>query len=220
MAEALRKPRPRQPRDTGDSKTRLIRAVRAACARLGLDDDDRRDIQLALVKKRSLSDMTLAEIGIVLDQLNKDWKGPSGHGSHIGKIRALWWSLYWLGLVASPDDGAIDSFVRKQTGISALRFLNHRRAASVVEPLKSWLAREGVAWDGEADLIADRRAVARAIWQRLRSLGLPPVPDLGWEAYLRGAVSISAREVDWSRHEWDAIIRHLGKMLRRKLARP
>ena len=218
MAEALRKPRPRQQRDTGDSKTQLIRAVRAACHRLGLDDDARRDIQLALVKKRSLSDMTLAEIGLVLDRLNKDWKGPSGHGGHIGKIRALWWSLYWLGLIASPEDSALNSFVRKQTGISALRFLNHRRASSVIEPLKSWLAREGIAWERDGDGFADRRSVARASWHRLRDLDA--VPASCWGAYLAPAMSISAREADWSRHEWDAIIRHLGKLLRRKLARP
>ncbi|HEU4958989.1 MAG TPA: regulatory protein GemA [Sphingomonas sp.] len=200
-----------------DSRTKLVRAIRAACNRLGLDDDARRDIHLALTGKRSTTQMTFAELGQVLDRLNKDWKGPSGHRAHIGKIRALWWTLYWLGAVAEPNDHAIDAFVRRQTGVSALSFLDHRSASAVVEGLKSWAAREGVRWEKEPGELGDRRAVADAIWRKLRETGA--AWGSWYQLYAAEALKVSPQPEDWSRHEWDAVIKLLGKRLRRTQGR-
>ncbi|UIJ46927.1 regulatory protein GemA [Sphingomonas cannabina] len=205
-----------------ESRKKLMIAVRAACNRLGLDDDARRDIQQGIVGKASMSDMTIAELGKVLDRLNKDWKGPSGHRAHVGKIRALWWSLYWLGAVVEPNDAAIDSFVRRQSGISALRFLDHRNASSVVEALKSWLEREGVDWQhhgtGIGAELADRIAVAHAIWRRLIDQGVVGV-GAGLGRYCSALIELPADDRNWSRHEWDAAIKLIGKRLRKELGR-
>jgi len=200
-----------------DSRIKLVRAIRAACRRLGLDDDARHDIQEAITGKRSATKMSFAELGQVLDRLNKDWKGPSGHRAHIGKIRALWWTLYWLGAVEEPNDRAIDAFVRRQTGVSALAFLDHRSSPAVVEALKSWAAREGVQWQPHPAEHDDRRAVVDALWTELRHRDA--VGALRYESYVAGALSIPADRTAWSRHEWDAAIRLLGKRLRREVAR-
>src|SRR3546814_5673177 len=85
-----------------------------------------------------------------------------GHRAHVGKIRALWWSLYWLGAIEDPKDRPLDAFVKRQTGMSSLRFLDHRKAASVIEALKSWAAREGVRWP-TAERLEDLRQTNRGI---------------------------------------------------------
>lgn len=189
-----------------ESRTKMIQAVRAACRRLGLDDDARRDMQVGVVGKASMTDMTLDELGTLLDRLNKDWKGPAGHRAHVGKIRALWWTLYWLAAVEEPNDRAIDAFVRRQTGVSALRFLDHRTAPAVVEALKSWAAREGVAWLPRPDDMDDRRAVLSALATRLGVVSA---------GQLLIASGLGAPSADWTRHQFDAAIRLLGKQVRK-----
>lgn len=175
-----------------NERTRLYRAVHAACRQNGLDDDDRKAMQVEICGKASLSDMTPAEIARMLDRLNRNSKAPAGHRAHIGKIRALWWSLYWLGKVESSDDRAIGAFVKRQTGINALRFVDHKSAPAVIEALKSWLERAGVVWPDPANIArigamnpgftathGDRIAVLRAINARLGAVGIPSEIVLG-----------------------------------------
>lgn len=196
-----------------ESRTAKMRAIRAACRRIGLDDEARKDVQLGVTGKASMKDMDLAELGQVLDRLNRDWKGPSGHGSHAGKIRAVWWTLYWIGAVDKPNDNAISAFVRRMTGVSALRFLDHRGAPRVIEALKDWAAREGVVWPKEPGELGDRRAVVEALWAKLRAAGQVAYPHPG--PYAAAALAVTNDPAKWSRHELDAVIRLLGKQVRR-----
>lgn len=177
---------------TISERTRMYRAVHAACRKNGLDDDDRKAMQVEICGKASLSDMTVAEIARLLDRLNRNSKAPAGHRAHVGKIRALWWSLFWLGEVESSDDRAIGAFVKRQTGINALRFVDHKSAPAVIEAMKSWLDRAGVAWPDPANMAriaamnpgftathGDRIAVLRAINARLGVVGIPAEIVLG-----------------------------------------
>jgi phage gp16-like protein len=61
---------------TISERTRMYRAVHAACRKNGLDDDDRKAMQVELCGKASLSDMTVAEIARLLDRLNRNSKAP------------------------------------------------------------------------------------------------------------------------------------------------
>lgn len=200
---------------TNDSRKKLIIAVHTSARRLGLDEDARRDVQVAATGKRSLTEMSIAEMGKVLDQLNRDRK-PSGRGAHVGKIRALWWSLYWLGEVASPEDDAISAFVRRQTGIATLRFLDHRHAPPVIEALKDWLTRVGVQWPKDTQGLGDRRAVCWTIWNRLRDVAQLGDATLG--DYVGQVLRIAPTDMSWSAQEWDAAIRLLGRKLQRAQA--
>lgn len=201
-----------------ESRKKLMIAVRAACRRLGLDDDARREIQVGLTGKASMTEMDMADLGKVLDSLNRDWKGPQGHRAHIGKIRALWWTLYWIGAIDEPKDRAIDAFVRRQTGVSALRFLDHRGSHAVVEALKSWAGREGVEWPKAPGELGDRQAVLDTLWRRLRETGFVSTFTAG--AYVSAALEIPPPEQRaWTAHELDAAIRLLGKRLRRELGK-
>lgn len=230
------KPRARKDRRTpasrapvaDDSRTRLIRAIRAACRRQQIDDDTRKAIQCERIGKASMSDMTLPELGRLLDHFNRHWSGPMGHRAHIGKIKALWWTLYWLGAVADPGDHAISAFVERQTGISALKFLDHTRAAAVIEALKSWAGRAGVIWPtseqvadharywpGHNAAAAERMAVLEALARELRQRGLM-FGD--YSVYLSSALQIGQNSNCWSPAELDAGIRLLGRKLRRAAA--
>lgn len=199
-----------------ESRRQKMLAVFAACRRLGLDEDTRRDIQQDVIGKASMSKMDLTEIGRLLDHLNRDWKGPSGHRAHVGKVRALWWSLYWLGTIDQPKERAIDAFVQRQAGVAALRFLDHRSAPAVIEALKSWCAREGVRWPSPPEELGDRQAVLDAIWLKLREAAL--VSDRAPVTYVTASLEIPRPDQRaWTRHELDAAIRLVGKRLRRGL---
>lgn len=221
-----------------DSRRKLIGAVHAAARALG--EEDRRAIYAEVTGKRSLTEMTLAEIGQVLDRFNRNRPRPMAHRPHVAKVRALWWTLYWLGEAQSPADTALDAFVRRQTGIDGLRFLDHRNAPAVIEALKAWAARAGVRWPTTAELGAmqaavdaatapgadrgygpaggERLAVMDAIWWRLverREVGRS-TPD----AFVVQALKLgSGNRRYWTTREIDEAIKLLGKKLRRAMDR-
>lgn len=55
---------------SGLQKTARQRAVIAICRARDIDDDTRRDIQLRITGKASLKDMTVIDLGFLLDHLN------------------------------------------------------------------------------------------------------------------------------------------------------
>jgi len=181
-------------------RSRLIGALHAAAKKQGLAEDDRRALQLRLVGKSSAADMTPAEIGKVLDALNANAgaRRPSLGQSWQRKVRALWISAHQLGMTESASDAALDAFVSRQAGVSALRFLPPTRASSVIEALKDWMARPvaegggGVDWHGHGShKWDDRHCIALAIWERLAALTAVQDADFTMlDAYARRALSI------------------------------
>ena len=201
-----------------------MRAVLAACRRLGLDQDARKEVQEELTGVASMAEMSERQLGELLDHLNRDYRGTNPNRAHISKIKALWWSLYWLGAIDEPADRALSAFVKRQTGIAALRFLDHRKAHSVVEALKSWLEREGVNWRSDAD-VADFAALRpsweRAEWDRWsvveqihHRLLVRDVIGADLEAYVAASLPIVGRRNQWNARQLDEIIRFLGKKWR------
>lgn len=206
----------------------MIRAIRAACNRLGIDDDERRAIVLDRTGRRSLSDCTPGELGRLLDHFNRDWRREAAPRPHIAKIRALWWSLYWLGAIHRPDDEALSSFVKRQGAAAHLRFVGAASAAVVIEALKAWLERENVHWWADEDVRsvaqestaatafsranADRLAVLDALLSRLKARRVLEWP----ETYMMNAVSRSVETLPFQLTvvELDAAIRALGKAWR------
>ncbi len=206
-----------------DARTRKMRAVLAACRRLGLDDEARREIQLEVTREPSMATMSEQQLGQLLDHLNRDWKGSNPSRPHVAKIKALWWSLYWLGAIEEPADRALSAFVKRQTGVSALRFLDHRSAYSVIEALKSWLEREGVTWKSDAEITDlasawpergrqewDRWSIIHRLAQRMFALDI--VHDA--EQYAARALGIVDHPMRWSPRQLDEVIQLLGRKWR------
>lgn len=121
---------------------------------LGLDDDTARDFYAREVGKRSLREMSVGEQVQVMQALQREVRGggtASGRkldGPYAGKLQALWISGWNLGVVRTRHDEAMLVFLERQTKIQHTRFLrNPHDAKSVIEALKSWLARKaGVEW--------------------------------------------------------------------------
>jgi Protein of unknown function (DUF1018) len=182
------------------------------------------------------------QLGQVLDFLNKDGSRTRAK-PWVGKIRALWWSLYWIGRVDSGSEASLDRFIERQTGKSKIAFLDARNAHQVIEALKSWAARDQALINGRAppkikwptadDLAEQQRhhpnanidtakleriAVIKALADALDRLGL--VSKHAIDRYIAAAVpgkTGSANTIYWTNTELDAAIRVLGKKLRRAL---
>lgn len=191
-----------RPRAPADGRTRKMRAVLAACRRHGLDDDARREVQLEVTGQSSMAEMSENQLGQLLDHLNRDWQGSNPSRPHVAKIKALWWSLYWLGAIDEPGDQALSAFVKRQTGIAALRFLDHRKAHSVIEALKSWLEREGVKWHSDAeiaDLAVDWPGRGKAEWDRW-SVFDAIAQRLFWKDIVRDARQYATKALAFAEH--------------------
>ncbi|MDQ1229300.1 regulatory protein GemA [Sphingomonas sp. SORGH_AS_0879] len=200
---------------TVDPMTARRRAIFAAARDAGLDEDDRRAVQLRVTGKPSLTGMTLTDMDKVLTAIRGNGAARSARpvGStraHVGKIWALWWSLYWLRAVECPEEKALNAWVKRQTGVDAVRFLDHKAAIAVIEAMKAWAAREGVEWSSPPCAQADRRAVLDAIWAKL--LVVNRVEGRTADAFLRQRLNLPAAR--WTDRQTDEAIKLLGRMLR------
>ena len=101
------------------------------------------------------------------------------------KMRALWLSLYHLGVVRDPSEQALVAFAKCVTGgqaqgISAIQWIKDGDARAVVEALKDWASREaGVCWEPYTDAVGERfhrprRRVIEAQVERAKALGVAP----------------------------------------------
>ena len=137
----------------------VLRALHATLRQIGLDDDDKRALYSRVTGKWSAKDMSEDERAAVKDELERlypqiktaskrkatRFNGRSKlSGKYAAKLQALWIAGWNLGLVRNRDDAALEAFVKRQTGLDAVRFCHHPEdAAKAIEALKSWLAREG-----------------------------------------------------------------------------
>ena len=217
-----------------------LAAVHVAKKQLGLDDDTYRAIIGRVAKgKHSSGDLSRPQLGLLLDEMKRlGFKKPppkrAGRSKLADeeqhrKIRALWLSLWNLGVVRSAAEAAIGAFVKRQTGKDALQWCTPKQLNKVVEALKDWATRDaGVFWaakkrvdtdDGPALVQIDpREAVVRAQWRRLLALGAIAHPDdvtaesFGYSCRLPAAFHFYAPA------EWDRLIEILGRMIREAAA--
>lgn len=70
-------------------KSAHVRAIHAACRKLGMDDTERKEMQLQLVGKDSLSAMTLDELDTVLDHLNRGRPAYPGRPATVDRVPLL-----------------------------------------------------------------------------------------------------------------------------------
>lgn len=158
-----------------------VRAIHAIKTRTRLDVPSYRAM-LQGYGVASSKDLSRAEADRLIERM-RDIPGADrppqarATGRYAPKLQAMWIALYNLGAVRNNRDAAMHAFLEGQTGIQHTRFLqDHADAASAVEALKDWLAREGVVWpeitkDRATDLCRMKLAILRAQWLRLIALG-------------------------------------------------
>ena len=140
----------------------LQKLVHVGCRELGLDAETRRDLQLMVCGKASLSDMTEAEVAKVVDALKargfKPSAGPSRKAKRPpaarGDVRfchVLWGKLARAGAVDKAGAKGLNAFLRARFAdkwgaapidIDAMQ--DARQIATVIEALKAMCLRAGI----------------------------------------------------------------------------
>ena len=161
--------------------------------------------------------MSLSQLKVVADALDARPPGDRlPEGGLTRKLRALWISGWHLGVVRDRGDTALAAFVRRATGLDAVRWINDpANAMTAVEALKGLLAREaGVDWSANT---TDNPRV-RVLEARERILALRGVAD-PWTAI--GVDKACVKPFARLRSaEADALIRALGEHVRAEEGHP
>ena len=130
----------------------LVKLIHIARNDLQMDEDTYRQMLQGLTGKASTKEMDTTQLNRVLESMKK--KGfrikPAGKARsglplddhpQSKKIRALWLEMAASGIVRDSSEQALSLWVKRETGISALRWLNNEQASSVIEKLKKWQRR-------------------------------------------------------------------------------
>lgn len=230
-------------RKTDPYRRQLLGKVHIAKTALGLDDDTYRDLLEARTGKRSAAKCSNAQLVDLVEHFKSQGfkpkrKAPAragrrnlADGDVHRKIRALWLSLYHLGLVQEPSEPALAAFVKRQAAVDDLRFLTPGQAYKVIEALKAWAARPvekggaAVSWEAYAGVdgptYIPRGRVMEAQWRILHDLGVVQIRDTGalsgWvEKFVKSPCKFSHTHV--SDADADRVIEALGRKLRKAKA--
>ena len=123
--------------------SRLIGVIHIAKGQLGMDDDSYRDFLLDVTGKDSCSKMTSKEQWRVLEEFKR--RGFQQTTAHRGtklvsdpqakKIRALWLTMAYCGIVRDRSEKALNNYVRRFTG-RTLEDATIKQCQAVIEILK------------------------------------------------------------------------------------
>lgn len=103
----------------------LQRMIHVGCKQLGIDQDTRRDLQLVATGKTSMSEMTEADLRIVLDALKKRGFKTGFNRASKGRraaapradlrfVHVLWKLLGEAGALRKPGRDGLNAFVRSR----------------------------------------------------------------------------------------------------------
>lgn len=168
------------------------REIRGRASALGMDDEALKDLVKRKTGKDSIGacdEGELVNICIEFRSMKAGSRRTAGHSQAGGrqqyvlpeplqkKARALWISLYLLGVTESDDPEALDAFVKRQGKVEKLAWLRSEDGSAVIEALKDWATREaGVNWEnygppGQTFQCPQARVV-EAQWRKLHKLGV------------------------------------------------
>lgn len=136
--------------DSGQKRSDLAK-IHIARKELAMTEDAYRlmlQSVAGVTSSAKLSDRGRAKVLNRLRQLG--WKPKSNFGAHgrvtasepqDKKIRKLWLDLAEIGVVRDRSEHALGRYVKRQTGVDALDWLDTRQAEKVIEALKAWRKR-------------------------------------------------------------------------------
>lgn len=172
-----------------DRRSSALAKIHLAKRDLGLDDATYRGLLERVTGKRSSGALTERQLGEVLDELKRLGFKPvrpapkaatfadrvleetraamqreASEDLRLGKIRALWRSLYALGEIDDPSDHAIAAYARRITSIEALPWLDGEATDKVIRSLRMWCERVGfVQPDARAKRHLNKRRVGTSL---------------------------------------------------------
>ena len=143
----------------------LQQQIHVACRDLGLDQDARRDMQLAACGKASMRDMGAADLKLVIDHLKaRGWAGPAKKSrgkkaaprADLRFAHVLWGLLGQAEVLQDPSRAGLNRFIRAPFGghwavvpadIDMLR--DPAQINDVITALKNWCRRVGISLRGK-----------------------------------------------------------------------
>lgn len=141
----------------------LQQTIHVACRQLGLDQDDRRDLQLQVCGKASMKDMGEEDLKAVLKHLEKAGfkKQPRrtkafkpAPRSDLKLIHVLWRKLGEKGALERPGRAGLNAFIRSRFGdawasvpadVDMIR--DQEQITAVIRALKAWGKRADIDFD-------------------------------------------------------------------------
>ncbi len=245
----------RSKKPTSPRRRSLLAKVHIAKKQLGLNDDEYRDLLEGMFNVRSsskLSDKRLVELIEYFktqgfrDKPNKARSKPQNNAvpasakearpKWIAKLRAVWISLYYLGVVRDRSDKALTAMVRrvsggKDTGIQSLQWIDEQAAYLATEALKKMAEREAeVNWSAYrildprsgqyATSYRPRARVVEAQWDIMCALDLVRIKNMtGRAEYARRVVKEGAKKdvSQMTADQQDTLIQTFGSKIRAEL---
>ncbi len=154
MSLALVPAAPAQFDRSASHRRAMIAKIHVGKKDLQLDEDDYRQILMQETGRGSSADCTEAELERVIDRFRGlGWKPLPKAGGNASarpaqhpmarKARALWISLYYLGVVRSPKEHALEAFAKRQLGCEKLVWAKQSDGFRLIEALKDMAAKAG-----------------------------------------------------------------------------
>lgn len=84
---------------------------------------------------------TMKKAGFKVKATTDTSRRPLADDAQSKKIRALWLYLHEAGAVRDPSEASLAAYIKRQTGVEALQWLNGAQASQVIEALKRWKKR-------------------------------------------------------------------------------
>ena len=153
----------------------LQKAIFGACRQLGLDNEARKDLQLQVCGKASMSEMTDQDMRKVLDRLREDGyqsgapgpkRYPQAPRADLRLVHVLWLALENAGELDRPGREGLNAFIRSRfedawgsvpADVDMLR--DAEQIEAIIRALKSWIKRNSVTFD----------------WSRIKCPNAPPL---------------------------------------------
>jgi len=176
----------------------MLAKIHLGAKELGLSDDARRDILERLTGRRSSADCTDAQLDQVLAHFKSlGWKPQAGAQARSGvapkpkramatspvalKARAMWLSLFNLGVVRSSSEATLEAFAARQLKVDRLQWADQSQGYRLIEALKAMAERAG--WTQDLAAVRPDRQVwslkARLVQRQRELLGEPPMNIAG-----------------------------------------
>lgn len=211
--------------DRGSQHRRaMIAKINIARQQLGMDEDDYRQALLEQTGHLSLKQCSDRELDKMVVWLKaKGFKALPGKkaADHpvARKARALWISLYHLGVVHNSAEQALEAFACKQLKCERFSWARQSDGFQLIEALKAMAVRHG--WQ-QQDLarqkplspIGLQTSLCQAILAKLKAAGHVPadwdIHDAAWK--LCGEENL--RERAWTAEDYARLAAQLGKKLR------
>ena len=173
------------------ARTAEIKVIQTARRALALTEDSYRGVisRLSGGRTDSSAKLTAAERRKVIEYFRSIGFGAAmkaktpaqrraDYRPQAMKLKALWYSLWQLGVVEHPEQEALEAFVCRHTTVKVMKWNDAQDLQLAIECLKAWALRYG--WKAEPFLGGDlqvpqegsfKPGLIEAQWERLTALG-------------------------------------------------